>query len=559
MRIEPGINDFKTKYPELVEESLEELPDNLSPVSTKKITWLCSEGHKYDLDPRSRTRIRNSQAKPVGCPYCANRKLLQGFNDLETTYPELSRELQGDPKNTLYTSTIDHHWKCAKGHEWDVSPRLRALKGYGCPFCSGQRLLPGFNDIATTHPEFTQRLKNPEDSVKAVAGSVKKFTWVCEVNPDHEWISTPSSVIGKGTGCPICAGKQIQPGENDLETTHPEISAKLLDQSRGTQISLGSYKVEKWVCPEGHEWDTPVYVRVRNADACPTCSAQSRVSKAEKQILDYVKSLVPDAQGSVRNLIKGELDIYIPSKSIAIEYNGMYWHSDKIRSNDYHQQKTQKCAELGIQLIHIWEDDYTRNPELIHRMIAYKLGVSGLPKIPARKTVVREITTKQARTFLDKNHIQGFGAGSIRLGLFVKDQLVAVTTLKQTGNTLTLERYASSATVQGGQSKFLRYIDKNYSFSEMITFADLSISNGNLYESTGWVKDKVLAPDYKYLYKGKREHKFNFRIKRFKSDPQLQYREGYSERQLAKLNNLPRIYDSGKVRYVRGPETEFVL
>ena len=602
-----GVNDLKTTHPTLAEELVNEDPVKYTAQNNIKVLWECLEEHRWEATINSRA-IRNS-----GCPYCSGRFLLRGFNDLQTTHPQIAEEAFEDVSMIQAGSNKKIKWKCVKGHQWEAQVVKRTSRGDGCPYCSGALIIEGETDLKSVSPDIAKEFVG--DSTTISWSSSKSVLWECSLG--HQWNSTPNS-RQRGDKCPYCSNKKVLVGFNDLLTTHPEIAKLCLDDP--TKYTFGSKTILKWkgmdcghtfykavfdvtkrelscpicygklvvsgindlaklfpevysqlktpevvspwsgrklswVCNLGHEWEAVVSDRVgsnRPGTNCPICS-KSGVSSSEKSISSFLQELGFHLETNTRTILSSgkELDIYIPSKNIAIEYNGIYWHSKK--DLNYHANKTQACAEKGIQLIHVWEDDYNSNPELIHRMLEHKLGVSTQEKIPARKTTVKEITVEQAKTFLNENHIQGFGAGSIRLGLFTKDsnKLVAVTTLKRHEDTLTLERYATSAIIPGGQSKFLSYIDKNIDYIKMVTFADLTVSDGSLYERTGWIKDKILPPDYKYVYRGKREHKFNFRKKRFKDDPNLIFQEDLTERELAELNNLPRIYDSGKIRYVR--------
>ena len=115
-----------------------------------------------------------------------------------------------------------------------------------------------------------------------------------------------------------------------------------------------------------------------------------------------------------------------------------------------------------------------------------------------------------------------------------------------------LERYCTSQVVVGGMGKFLAYglsWARLVGVVDIVTFADLCVSNGDLYEKLGFVKDKVLRPDYRYIVNGRRVHKFNYRKKRFKEDPNLVWRDGLSESELAILNGIDRVWDCGKIRY----------
>lgn len=315
-----------------------------------------------------------------------------------------------------------------------------------------------------------------------------------------------------------------------------------------------------WICPEGHEYESGVKSRIRGR-GCPECWAQSYVSKAETEIYETIRSLLPEhttVLKSDRKLLKGkELDIYVPDKKFAIEFNGLFWHTENAGKNAaYHHDKWLKAKQAGVQLVQVWEDDYRRNPELVKRMIAHKLGVSQERIVYARKTTVEELEKKEAEAFLNENHIQGYASGSHYVGL--KDSsgvVVSVLVLKKESNVygdgLNIIRYATSCNVVGGFTKLLKYSERTYAPDFFITFADHCVSDGGLYENNGFVVDKILPPDYMYVVGGERKHKFGYRIKRFKADPNLLFEEGLTEKQLAELNGLERIWDAGKTRYVK--------
>lgn len=283
------------------------------------------------------------------------------------------------------------------------------------------------------------------------------------------------------------------------------------------------------------------------------------VSRLEMSIKEYISTLVSEEEFhcSDRKLIAPqELDFVFPSKNIAIEVNGLYWHSEKFgRDNNYHYDKWEKCQEQGIQLITIWEDDWRDRKEVIQRVIAHKLGVSTNPTIGARKTYIDEkILFEECSKLLNDNHIQGDAVGSHYLGLRDKnnDELVAVAVLQQAKDKqgfFELIRYGTDRTVQGGFTKILRYIEKSMNAVEITTFSDNEISDGSLYKNNGFVKISELKPDYKYVHKLTRKHKFLFRKDRFRTNPELKFEEGLTERELAELNGLYRIYDSGKVKW----------
>lgn len=142
----------------------------------------------------------------------------------------------------------------------------------------------------------------------------------------------------------------------------------------------------------------------------------------------------------------------------------------------------------------------------------------------------------------------------MRLGLTDKTtgKLIALLVLKQTqknSGEYSLLRYATSVTVVGGFTKLLTHVERTYNPEKIITFSDHCVSDGGLYENNGFTAVKELRPDYMYVRNGVREHKFGYRLKRFRTDPELAYEEGLTERELAALNNLPRIWDAGKTKW----------
>ena len=251
-----------------------------------------------------------------------------------------------------------------------------------------------------------------------------------------------------------------------------------------------------------------------------------------------------------------ELDIYIPSMNLAFEFNGLYWHSESSgKDRWYHYGKWDAARARGIQLIQVWEDDWRDRRDVVERMVAHKMNVSALPTVGARTCTVVEISPSESRKFLDDNHIQGFVGGSIHLALVQKNGgNVAVMTLRRDKDVYYLDRYATSARVRGGFTKLLKYAERRVAETggkRIVTFSDNAVSDGNLYSENGFNKDAELKPDYSYIANRSRAHKFRYRLSRFRNDPNLKYRDGMSERQLAALNNLPRVWDSGKVRWVK--------
>ena len=279
----------------------------------------------------------------------------------------------------------------------------------------------------------------------------------------------------------------------------------------------------------------------------------NKISTAEQQIYDFIQTLNILAVQSDRKLLQGkELDIFLPDYNIAIEYCGLYWHSDvhdRI-SRNYHKDKMDGCNTLGVRLITIFEDEWIYHQQQVKHKLLSILQQDVRPVVYGRHTETIKISTNDKRRFFDENHIQGNGPGSINVGLEYDNELVAcMSFIKQQNDVYCLNRYATAYRVVGGFSKLLKYFKDNHRWCTLISFADCRWSDGNLYERTGWTLDKTLAPDYSYIRKDKRIHKFNYRRKNL---PKLltHFDSNLSELENCDNNGILRIWDCGKKRYI---------
>lgn len=277
-------------------------------------------------------------------------------------------------------------------------------------------------------------------------------------------------------------------------------------------------------------------------------------SLPERQIVAFLDEYNINTIVNCRNIITPkELDIYLPDYNIAIEYCGLYWHStihDRITPS-YHKNKLDVCTQKGVRLITIFEDEWIHNQELVKQKILSILGKNQTYKVYARNTKIVNIDTKIKTDFFNKYHIQGNGPGSINIGLEYNDELVAcMSFIQQKNGIFILNRYATSAQILGGFSKLLSFFKQKYEWNEIISFADLRWSQGNVYETNGFTLDKILPPDYYYvdLKNIKRIHKFSFRHKRLNSILP-EYSHNSSELENTIKNNWYRIYHCGLLRY----------
>ena len=161
-----------------------------------------------------------NRCQGYGCPYCSGQAVLQGFNDLSTVNPVLASEWHPTKNGELYPTMVSRGsgrkvwWKCAEGHEWQATIGSRS-QGSGCPYCSGNKVMPGFNDLATKNPDLATEWHPTRNGdllpFQVTLKSGKKVWWLCKYG--HEWQAKVSS-RANGSGCPVCKRQKVKVNKN---------------------------------------------------------------------------------------------------------------------------------------------------------------------------------------------------------------------------------------------------------------------------------------------------------------------------------------------------------
>ena len=213
---------------------------------------------------------------------------------LAETHPELAAQADGwDPNRIVAGSHNKLGWVCGFGHKWITSPSKRSGRLQGCPFCSGNLILVGENDLASTHPAVAAQADG-WDPTTVVAGTQKKRAWKCEFG--HKWSTAVVTRALAGRGCPICSNQKIQVGFNDLATTYP-VLAKEADGWDPTTKTAGSTNEKvRWRCELGHRWKTVVAHRTAG-QGCPYCSTRPTTLVGFNDLATINPELAMDADG----------------------------------------------------------------------------------------------------------------------------------------------------------------------------------------------------------------------------------------------------------------------
>ena len=276
-------NSLLISNPEIAKEWHYEKNGNLKPEyfssnSGKKVWWICQKGHEWQATIDNRNKKR-------GCPYCSGKKVLKGYNDLQTINPTLAEEWNYEKNNNLSPEhfTVNSHekvwWKCNNGHEWQarISNRNR---GIGCPYCAGKKVSKGYNDLQTINPilakEWNYEKNGDLRPELFTANSGQKVWWKC--NKGHEW-QAPIYSRNNGNGCPYCANQMVLKGYNDLQTVNPILSLEWdynkNDGLTPAEVMPNSDKKVWWKCNKGHEWQSTISHR-NHGRGCPVCAKEKR-------------------------------------------------------------------------------------------------------------------------------------------------------------------------------------------------------------------------------------------------------------------------------------------
>ena len=291
------------------------------------------------------------------------------------------------------------------------------------------------------------------------------------------------------------------------------------------------------------------------------------VSRGQNEIKEFIENELGFST-KIRRVAGVELDIFVPDKNIAIEYNGLYWHSELHggKTKDYHLNKTEYCEQNDIHLIHVFEDEWLNSKDIIKSRLANLFGKSQT-KIFAKQCVIKEIPSSVKNEFLDANHLQKSDASKYKIGLFYDDELVSVMTFrkphvsmgyKSDTTLIELSRFANKLNynVVGGASKLFKYALKTYEFNHIISFADrrwTSVNNQTLYDTLGFTRLGSTQPNYWYMERHVvRRPRYDFAkhviLQKFTgADPDK------SEWENMKMFGWDRIWDCGSLKF------EFIL
>lgn len=492
------------------------------------------------------------------CPYCANEK--RGREVIDTkTFIEKARKIHGDKydyskvvyRNSAKGVTII----CPEHGEFTMTPNCHINMKNGCPKCAGRRLntKDWIERFRSVHGD-----KYDYSNVTYVDNSTK----VCIICPEHgEFWQTPAKHYSNKQGCPICGKRKIGEVRKITKEEYIEKARKVhgdkYDYSKIEYDNLHS-KITI-ICPKHGEFQQLAYDHT-NGHGCPVCA--NLYSSKENEIYDFLANKLGEENVIQHDRIilggRKELDIYVPSLKLAIEYNGLYWHSEATgKDRWYHYDKMKACEAKGIRLIEIFEDEYLNHKDIVINKLLHLIGKDNdKEKIGARKCMVKQIENKEAEAFLEKYHIQGYGKATICYGAFFNEELIGVMTfIKWKEGEYELNRFATDYNYicQGIGGKLFKAFVRNNNPDYVKSFADRRWSSevkGNIYEKIGFEKEEEEDPDYCYLSLTKpdeRIHKFNMRKQALSKKYDLSME--MTEKEMTEELGYTKIWNCGLIKY----------
>ena len=516
--------------------------------SMEKVVILCPIHGRF-------MQLPSSHMNGNGCRKCADLAATKSKND----FLKKAKCVHGN----LYSYDLSNYKNreskisifCEKHGKFIQSAKNHINAKNICPKCV-------IDSYRLSHEDFVERAEKIHEgrydySKVEYVSSKTKVEVICKQH--GIFYQTPSNHL-LGKGCNECAKLSTASKIIKNKSTVFEDRANLVHDNK-YDYSLADYKKAskkvKIICPEHGE-----FLQTPNGHLCGSgCQKCQFKNTSIEQFIEniLIKYKIEFAKND-RTVIKPrELDFYLPNHDIAIECNGIYWHSELAgKDKNYHLNKTNFCKVKNIKLIHVFQNEIVFSTNIVNSRIKNLLKLNKY-KVFARKCEAREINKDLKNAFLEKYHLQGLDKSSVKLGLFYKNRLVAVMTFSKNRKALgknhvegewELSRYAAIAnfSIVGGAGKLLKYFEKNWNPKKITSYADKRWSEGDLYKKLGFSKIRESKPNYWY-FKGNGEilyHRFNFRKSELKKkldkfDPNMTEWENMKE------NGWNRIWDCGSL------------
>ena len=493
-----------------------------------------------------------------GCPECA--KAERSLSKRKSTFLKKLKLVHGNKYLTDKVVYFNNKTKitliCPTHGDFEARPD-NLLSGYGCPKCGDEVRK---NKLLSNTDEFISKAKAIHGDKYTYENVVYK-SWNDKVSvtcPIHgDFLITPNHHLC-GEGCKKCGVEKRAKSRS--------LGINIL-QEKSNLVHNGKYRVVSPTYINAKcdiEFECPIHGKFTQSPdshlaghGCPKCGNQ--ISKAEDEISLFIAKLIgsDNIVRHDRKVLDGqEIDIYIPSHKLGIEYNGLHWHTENFgKGRNYHVNKTENGLAKGIYIIQIFEDEWLEHKEIVLEKIKHFIGKSQCKVVGARKCEIKEILKNDAEQFLNTYHIQGYAASTVYLGAYYNNELVGVMTfLKEKEGMWNLTRFSTNTnySLPGLANKLFTSFVKTYrnEIKEVKSFLDRRWSFGetNVYDKMGFKLVEVEKPDYRYVVGDKRMHKFGFRKQKLSKKYNLPL--SMTEKEMCDKLGFERIWNCGLYKYV---------
>ena len=496
------------------------------------------------------------------CPKCSyeelseNKKRKYSYEELVNDGTKIHNGKYSYPQQEIKYFYDDCIITCPIHGDFKQKINNHINDSYGCPKCALDSLHKSkkysINDIKLLLNDKT----NISYNINSYVNMNTPMEFTC--NTCNNTFKRPLTVfLNENDTCPYC---------NKLNSNKRfKTTEEFIDEANKVHNNYYDYSVTKYIrsndyvdviCPEHGLFKIEANSHLQG-HGCPL--HYKNTSKLEKEVSDYIISLIGEKNVILnsKNILdsKKEIDIFVPSYNLAIEFNGLYWHNELNKDKDYHLNKTIECNKNGIRLFHIFEDEWIYKQDIIKSMLKNFLHLIDI-RIYARKCEIKEVNPKDSKEFLNNNHLQGNCNGSVKLGLYYNNELISLMVFGASRHFVgsgkeqyELLRFCNKlhTNIIGGASKLFNHFITKYNPSSIISFADRRWSNGNVYNILGFSLYNESKPNYYYIINDKRIYRYNLRkdilVKKYNCPKEK------SEKQFCLEQKWYRIYDCGCLCY----------
>ena len=471
------------------------------------VTIICRRHGEFNQSP-------SNHASGKGCLKCgkesAKQKLFYTTSSFVHKAEKVHRNKYDYTKVKYSNSMEEVIIKCKIHGEFKQKP-VKHLCGQGCPKCT--------HNARVTQNDFINRAKILHNN-KYNYDSVVFTTVNNEVRincPIHGEFKQKAVVHLNGSGCKLCGNVRI---------------SNILADSNSHLRGAG----------------------------CPKCS--NTVSKGESSIAEWLsevheEKVLTSVKNKIYNEITGrflELDIYLPRHGLAIEYNGVYRHSEHSKGQKYHQEKACLCYAKDIRLLQFWDHDVVKKGEIVESIILQALGKTK-NRTYARNCEIFPVRPEFASKFFERNHLKGNAGASVHLGLWIRDTLVSCMTFAKPKFDKSYEweiiRFASKLGYQvaGGASRLFTAFVRQYRPSSIMTYADLMTGTGNVYLQLGMRQIAITKPGYNWVYGKQIISRYGCQTSKLPKLLGDKYNSKLSQKENMEHAGAYRIFDAGNAKF----------